>query len=69
MKDDRLRVLIDAPYLSALGLATICFARLEWAAVRCCEKIQPGYTNTVGAKTAGQSPTTLWRWPRAIPIL
>lgn len=54
MKDDRLRVPIDAPYLSALGLATICFARLEWDAVWCCEKIQPGYTNTVGAKTAGQ---------------
>lgn len=54
MKDDRLRVPTDVPYLHAVGLATICFARLEWDAVWCCEKAQPGYINTVATKTAGQ---------------
>lgn len=54
MKDDRLRVPIDDPYLHAVGLAMVCFARLEWDAVYCCEKMQPGYINTVGGKTAGQ---------------
>jgi hypothetical protein len=47
MKDDRLRVPIDAPYLEALGLALICFARLEWGAVWCCEKLEPGFVQTV----------------------
>lgn len=54
MKDDRLRVPIDDPYLHAVGLAVICFARLEWDAVWCCEKITPGYLASVGTKTAGQ---------------
>jgi hypothetical protein len=54
MKDDRLRVPIDEPYLRSVGLAVICFARLEWDAVWCCEKIQPGYISGVGSKTAGQ---------------
>ena len=53
MQDDRLRVPIDAPYLHAVGLAMICFARLEWDAVWCGEKIQPGYMQTVRKKTAG----------------
>lgn len=54
MKDERLRVPIDDAYLHAVGLATICFARLEWNAAWCCEKMQAGYLNTVGTKTAGQ---------------
>lgn len=54
MKDDRLRVPIDDPYLHSVGLAMICFARLEWEAVWCCEKMQTGYLRTVGTRTAGQ---------------
>lgn len=54
MKDDRLRVPIDGPYLHAVGLAMICFARLEWQAVWCSEKIRPGYIRSVRRKTAGQ---------------
>lgn len=53
MKDDRLRVPIDDTYLHKVGLAVICFSRLEWDAVWCCEKISPGYIHTVGKKTAG----------------
>lgn len=54
MKDDRLRVPIDDLYLHAVGLAVVCFARLEWDAVWCCEKMQSGYLNTIRKKTAGQ---------------
>lgn len=54
MKDDRVRVPIDDPYLQSVGLAMICFARLEWDAVWCCEKMHTGYLRTVGRKTAGQ---------------
>jgi len=53
MKDDRLRVPIDAPYLHALGLSMISFARFEWDAVGCIEKVQPGYIQTILKKTAG----------------
>ena len=42
MKDERLRVPIDDAYLHAAGLATICFARLEWNAAWCCEKMRAG---------------------------
>ncbi len=54
MKDDRLRVPIDDEYLRAVGLALFGFARLEWSAVYCCEKINSGYLNNVALKTAGQ---------------
>ena len=53
MKDYRLRVPIDDPYLHAVGLALICFARLEWDAIYCCEKMDAGYLKTVAKKTAG----------------
>lgn len=59
MKDDRLRIPIDGPYLHAVGLAMICFARLEWDAVWCCEKCQPGYVRRLGRKTAGEIATDL----------
>ena len=54
MKNDRLRVPIGALYLRSVGLAMICFARLEWDAVWCCERIQSGYLQMVETKTAGQ---------------
>lgn len=53
MKDDRLRFSVDAAYLSALGYATYCFARMEWDAVYCGQNLSPGYINTVALKTAG----------------
>lgn len=62
-KDDRLRVSVDEPYLSSLGLALFVFARLEWEAVYLVEIIYgrkhnpasiTGYVGSVGAKTAGQ---------------
>jgi len=62
-KDDRLRIPIDKPYLDAVGLAVISFARLEWMAVYVVQRIgenghnpatNPKYVGTVSAKTAGQ---------------
>lgn len=55
MSDDRLRIPCDPEYISALGLAALAFARLEWDAVWCCERLMPGYINTIEAKkkTAG----------------
>jgi len=54
MADERFRIAIDEPYLVALGRALFIFAELEWNAVWCAERLQAGYTNTVGTKTAGQ---------------
>lgn len=54
MKGDRLRVPVDAAYLAAIGMATYCFASMEWNAVYCGEKLNPGYVNTVARKTAGE---------------
>jgi hypothetical protein len=45
MKDDRLRVPVEPDYVSALGLAVFVFAKLEWAAICCCERIKPGSIN------------------------
>lgn len=53
MKDDRLRVDIDTPYLNALGLAVICFTRLEWDVVWSCEILVPGSITTLQDRTAG----------------
>ncbi|KFA27290.1 hypothetical protein FQK02_09665 [Xanthomonas vasicola] len=56
MTDDRLLIPQDPEYFAAMGLATIAFARLEWDAVWCCERMQPGYIGTIEEKrkTAGK---------------
>ena len=54
MKDDRLRVPVEPAYISALGLAVYAFARLEWAAICWCERIQPNSIHGLKQlKTAG----------------
>lgn len=55
MSDDRLRVPQDPDYFHAVGLAAVAFARLEWGAVWCCHRLQPGYIQTIETrrKTAG----------------
>ena len=53
-KDDRLRIPLDPKYAEVFGHATICFARLEWDAVYCCEGMQKNYLYTVRKKTAGK---------------
>ena len=54
--NDRLRIPQDGEYFKAIGMAAIAFARLEWDAVWCCERLQPGYINTIEVqkKTAGK---------------
>ena len=56
MSNARLHVPVDDDYLHALGMATFVFARLEWQAVWCCERIKPGFARNVVAKkmTAGK---------------
>ena len=53
MKDDRLRIRIEPLFAQAIGVATYCFALLEWNAIWCCEKIQNGYISALGRKSAG----------------
>lgn len=69
MSDDRLRVTLDAPYANALGVAMFCFARCEWDAVWCCERLQPGFIATIEPKkkTAGTIAKDLLRLADSIP--
>lgn len=59
MKNERLRVPVHPDYASALGLAVYCFARLEWNAVWCCERIEPGSVESLADRTAGRVADTL----------
>jgi transcriptional regulator with XRE-family HTH domain len=52
-RGDRLRVPVEPAYVSALGLAVFAFARLEWAAVWCCERIAPTSINNTLPRMAG----------------
>jgi len=56
MNGDRLRIPQDHDYFHAIGLAAVAFARLEWDAVWCCERLDGGYINTIEPrrKTAGR---------------
>ncbi|MBR0560494.1 hypothetical protein [Neokomagataea anthophila] len=56
MPDDRRRIPQDPTYFQAIGLAAVAFARLEWDAVWCCERLELGYIDTIDAekKTAGR---------------
>lgn len=59
MSQERLLVPIQPDYASALGLAIFCFAQLEWHAIWCCERIEPGSLNELEERTAGQVADTL----------
>jgi transcriptional regulator with XRE-family HTH domain len=52
-RGDRLRVPAEPAYVSSLGLAVFAFARLEWAAVWCCERIAPNSINNALPRMAG----------------
>lgn len=47
MADERLRIPQDPKYINAIGTAVIAFARLEWNAVYCCERLENGYLETI----------------------
>lgn len=56
MNDDRHRIPQDSVYFQTIGLAVVSFARLEWDAVWCCERLESDYIRTIKAqkKTAGK---------------
>ena len=53
------RVPVDPEYIQAFGRAMFIFARLEWQAVWCCEKISPGAIQPLSERTAGHVQTPL----------
>jgi hypothetical protein len=59
MKDERLKIPVLPDYASALGLAIYCFADLEWNAVWCCERLEPGSIENLEDRTAGRVADTL----------
>lgn len=68
MANERLGIPTDDAYVTALGLATVAFARLEWDVVWCCERrLKPGYIKTIKKKTAGQIASDFLRFIAAIP--
>ncbi len=44
---------LEESYAAALGRAVFIFSRLEWQAVWCCEKINPGCIAPLSKRTAG----------------
>ena len=50
---------LDPDYIRAFGRAMFIFARLEWQAVWCCEKISPGIIQPLSERTAGHVAKTL----------
>ena len=50
---------VGSDYTAALGLAIFCFADLEWNAIRCCERIEPGSMEDLFERTAGRVADTL----------
>jgi hypothetical protein len=57
MKNDRLRIVVDDPYVMALGRATYVFAILEWNAVWCAERLDPGFIPGLTERQQGALPT------------
>ena len=54
MKDDRLRIVVDDDYVTALGRAAYVFSSTEWMAVHCCEMLEKGFVQKATQMTAGQ---------------
>jgi hypothetical protein len=59
MSKERLKVSVSPEYAAAIGLAIYCFASLEWHAVWCCERIEPGSLDALEDRTAGRVGDTL----------
>lgn len=68
MTDERLRIPVSPDYTSALGLAVYCFASLEWNAVWCCERIEPGSIDSLDERTAGRVADTLLHLVKRLQI-
>jgi hypothetical protein len=68
LADERLHVPVDPGYAAALGLAIYCFASLEWNAVWCCERMEPGSIADLEDRTAGRVADTLSHLVKQLPI-
>lgn len=51
MTNERHRVPQDPEYFHTLGLARVCFARLEWEAVSCCKILDSDYIHISKGKS------------------
>lgn len=69
MTDERLTIPQEPKYFQAVGLAVIAFARLEWEAAWCCERIAEGYIASIepDRKTAGRIATDFVSLAKSIP--
>lgn len=69
MTNDRLRQPFKPDYTHALGMAASCFAILEWNAVYCAERINPGALSQILSSelTAGQVAKKLLDLTRNMP--
>lgn len=52
-------ITLEPDYASALGAAVYAFASLEWNAVICCERLEPGSMDDLSERTAGRVADTL----------
>jgi hypothetical protein len=57
---------LDLQYTSALGKAVFEFARLEWLAVQCCDRIRAGSIEELSERTAGRVADTLLHLARQL---
>ena len=67
MEDERLTIAVRPDYTAALGLAVYCFASLEWNAVWCCERIEPGSIEALEERTGGRVADTLLSLVKRLP--
>lgn len=66
MDDDRQPLTLAPDYAAAIGTALFAFATLEWTAVRCCEKLEPGSIDALADRTAGRVADTLVHLARTL---
>lgn len=67
MSEERLTIPLHPHYAAALGLAVYCFADLEWNAVSCCDRIEPGSIENLEERTAGRVADTLLHLMKKLP--
>ena len=67
MPNERQKLLVDAEYAAALGIALFAFATLELAATWCCEQMQPGGLDALEERTADRVADTLTHLARGLP--
>ena len=67
MADERNRLVVEADYAAALGMALFAFATLELGATWCCEQMEAGSLKELEERTAGRVADTLVHLVRELP--